>query len=58
MKMVVKVEQGWAVWGSVPEAIAIEVEVGDTVTFTATVTRSDRDPKFGFFKRPTKAAIK
>ena len=57
MKMVVKVEQGWAVWGSVPEAIAIEVEVGDTVTFTATVTRSDRDPKFGFFKRPTKAAI-
>jgi hypothetical protein len=57
MKMVVKVEQGWAVWGSVPDAIAIEVEVGDTVTFTAGVTRSDRDPKFGFFKRPTKAAI-
>ena len=56
-KMVVKAEQGWAVWGSVPEAIAIEVEVGDTVTFTATVTRSDRDPKFGFFKRPTKAAV-
>ena len=57
LKMVVKAEQGWKVWGSVPEAIAVEVEVGDTVTFTATVTRSDRDPKFGFFKRPTKAAI-
>ena len=55
MKMVVRVEQGWKVWGTVPRAI--DVKVGDTVTFTATVTRSDRDPKFGFFKRPTKAAV-
>lgn len=30
---------------------------GDRVRFTATVTRSDRDETFGFFKRPTKAEV-
>jgi hypothetical protein len=30
---------------------------GDRVTFTATTTPSDRDAKFGFFKRPTKADL-
>lgn len=30
---------------------------GQRVTFTATVTASDDDDRFGFFKRPTKAAI-
>ena len=33
------------------------VEVGDTIRFTATVDRSDRDESFGFAKRPTKASI-
>ena len=33
------------------------VQVGDTVNFTATITASDEDPKFGFFKRPTAAGV-
>ena len=33
------------------------VAVGDTVKFTATITASDDDPKFGFFKRPTAAEV-
>lgn len=33
------------------------VQVGDTVKFTATITASDEDPKFGFFKRPTAAGV-
>ena len=33
------------------------VQVGDTVKFTATITASDDDPKFGFFKRPTAAEV-
>lgn len=28
---------------------------GDEVEFTATIKRSDRDPKFGFYSRPSKA---
>jgi hypothetical protein len=29
----------------------------ERVTFTATVERSSDDSKFGFYKRPTKAAL-
>lgn len=46
----------FAVWGTHPSAIQ-KAEPGDTVTFVATVERSDRDESFGFFKRPIKAAI-
>ncbi len=35
----------------------ISIERGDRVRFTATLTPSDRDPKFGFYKRPSKAAF-
>lgn len=34
-----------------------DVDLGDRVTMTATVTRSDKDETFGFYKRPTKASI-
>jgi len=33
------------------------LERGERVTFTATVSPSDTDPKFGFFKRPASAAV-
>ena len=55
-KILVRDVRGFKVWGSRPEALN-EARRGDTVTFTGTVTQSSDDPKFGFFKRPTKASI-
>ena len=55
MKMVVKTDAGWKVYGTVPASI--EVNRGDRVCFEAKVTVSRDDPKFGFLKRPTKAKI-
>lgn len=54
LKMLVQHADGWKLWGTVPAALE-EAEKGDTVSFTATVSVSDDDPKFGFFKRPSKA---
>lgn len=67
-KMLVKDERGFKVWGTVPEKIITGVVgsysqidgddmKGVKVTFTATVTASDDDPQFGFYKRPTKGAV-
>jgi hypothetical protein len=33
------------------------LERGERVTFTATISPSDTDPKFGFFKRPASAVV-
>lgn len=54
-KMLVRHADGWKVWGSVPKGI--DPKRGDFVQFTASIVRSDRDEKFGFFKRPAKASI-
>ena len=63
--MVVKHDDGWAVWGTVPSSIEIVehdgqgtrgLERGDTVKFVANIEESD-DETFGFFKRPRKAEI-
>lgn len=66
-KMLVELEDGSRVYGSIPRAIDDQLWTvegaesfyaplrGAKVTFTATVERSDRDPAFGFFSRPTKA---
>ena len=43
------------IWGTEPTNI--DPEVGDSVTLTATLSQSDRDPAFGFFTRPTKATV-
>jgi hypothetical protein len=43
-------------WGTRPAAL-VEATKGDAVTMTATVERSDKDAAFGFYSRPTKAAI-
>lgn len=53
--MTVKDDRGFKVWGTQPRAL-YDCKVGDRVTFTATLSRSDRDDFFGFFSRPSKAA--
>tara|TARA_Y100001938_G_scaffold151191_1_gene247147 strand:- start:5493 stop:6347 length:855 start_codon:yes stop_codon:yes gene_type:complete len=55
LKMLVKDRRGFKLWGSVPSAID-DVSRGDKIKFTAAVERSKDDEKFGFYKRPTKAA--
>lgn len=52
--MTVKDAENRCYWGTMPSSLR-EVEHGDKVRFTATVTRSDKDESFGFFKRPSKA---
>ncbi len=54
LKMLVLDDCGFKVWGSVPSHLD-DLERGERIRFDATVERSDDDPKFGFFKRPTKA---
>lgn len=54
-KMLVEQTDGGRVWGTVPAAI--DPKVGDKVALIATVQRSDDDPSFGFYSRPTKPAI-
>lgn len=49
----VKDTRGFLVWGTLPRFLS-DAKRGDTVTFKATVTPSDKDAKFGFYKRPTK----
>ena len=56
LKMLVQDDRGFRVWGSVPKSLD-DAERESRITFTATVTASDRDAKFGFYKRPTKAEI-
>ncbi len=61
-KMLVKDFRGFKVWGTCPQAFEDEVcdalEGGCVfVSFTATVSKSQDDSKFGFFKRPSKFSI-
>lgn len=53
--MTVKDDRGFLVWGTVPSKLS--VDRGDRISFDCLVERSDRDDKFGFFKRPTKARV-
>ena len=55
-KMRVLTDAGWSAWGTIPRAID-DVEIGDRVRFTATITPSNDDNLFGFYKRPTRAKI-
>lgn len=68
-KWVVCDDSGFKVWGTVPGNLTgrwlenenryegIEELVGKRVSFTATITRSDRDASFGFAKRPSKTEV-
>ena len=62
LKMLVRDDRGFKLWGSVPAALGYsgserELTKGDRISFTATLEQSNDDPKFGFFKRPTKAEL-
>jgi hypothetical protein len=63
-KMTVRDDRGFKVYGTLPRSLEYSgyldgVSTGanrdDRVTFTAELTRSDRDQAFGFFKRPRDA---
>lgn len=54
-KMLVAHASGFKVWGTRPSGL--NCDRGDVVRFTATIQPSDKDPKFGFAGRPTKAEI-
>lgn len=53
-KVTVHDDRGFRVWGTLPSAVW-DADPGDVIAFTATVSISDRDPEFGFFKRPADA---
>lgn len=70
LKMLVKDDRGFKVWGSVPASLntsnynpetgddtSVRAERGDRVAFSASVEKSGTDESFGFFKRPTKGVI-
>ena len=56
VKMLVLDDRGFKVWGTKPDSLN-EAGKGSHVTFTATLTVSQDDPKFAFFKRPSKASF-
>ena len=57
LKMLVKDDRGFKVFGTVPASIEDEASNGSRVTFTATLERSRDDVNFGFFSRPAKATV-
>ncbi len=56
-KMLVKAEAGWKVWATVPASIRHALDRGARVTFTASLRRSESDPKFAIASRPTQAKL-
>ena len=66
-KMLVKSEEGFTIWGTVPSNVKVPmvlgedgpsgIEKGDKIQFSAKLSPSEDDNKFGFFSRPTKAEI-
>lgn len=64
-KMLVQMDDGNKVWGTVPQAIWDGLDNGEgyddldgsRIRFTAQVERSNDDEHFGFYKRPTKAEV-
>ena len=55
-KMLLKTEEGYKLWGTVPSAID-NLDRGDKISFVARLERSKDDDYFGFYKRPSKARI-
>lgn len=56
LKMLVRIDDGNKVYGTVPSSMSEDIR-GERIEFTAQVERSRDDDHFGFFKRPTGAAI-
>lgn len=57
MKVLVQSDEGWKVWGTLPRSLWDDAAVGSRIAFKATISPSDDDPVFGFFSRPTNAAL-
>jgi hypothetical protein len=57
IKMLVRDDRGFKVWGTMPSAIMGQRCTGKRVAFAAAVEPSRDDAKFGLFKRPTKARL-
>jgi hypothetical protein len=55
--MTVTLDNGARVWGTVPAAIAANVEQGSRVAFTATFEQGEDDETFAFISRPSKASF-
>lgn len=54
VRLLVQHKDGWKVWGSLPSNLS-GLRKGASIEFDAAVFVSEKDEKFGFFKRPTKA---
>jgi hypothetical protein len=57
VKMLIQHADGWKLFGRVPAAVVNEIERGDEIEFMARIQVSDKDPKFGFINRPSKARL-
>lgn len=57
LKMLVKLDNGNKVWGTVPKSLTGNDDKGTRVAFTAEVTRSEDDENFGYFSRPKNARV-
>jgi len=55
-KAIIWDERGFKVYGTLPAAI-LDAEIGSVVEFEAKVSAAQDDENFGFYSRPTKAAI-
>jgi hypothetical protein len=55
-KILVRDDRGFKLYGTRPDSLS-EANKGDKISFFAAIKASDDDPCFGFFKRPTKAAL-
>jgi hypothetical protein len=56
-KMLVQDDRGFRVYGSVPSAFTAYELPGHRISFYAQVEPSQKDPEFGFYRRPTKAEV-
>jgi hypothetical protein len=60
VKMLVEVETStgfFRIYGTKPSALPSSTPAGTMLSFTAAVDRSEDDPSFGFFARPTKLVV-
>lgn len=57
-KILVVSDEGWKVYGNCPSSHRRTIKAGDVVSFDCRVKVSDKDPKFGFFNRPTQMEVK
>ena len=55
VKVLIADDRGFRLWGTAPKAIRDEIEKGARVSLTATLAA--KEDGFGFFSRPSKAAI-